>query len=75
MFLFIYIILFFLHPINLTQSLHVSTLYTNLGDDAIVHGINETEVRTETMRLELVKHVPSGAFRYPSSLAAIFQSF
>ena len=50
MFLFIYIILFFLYLINLTQSLHVSTLYTNLGDDAIVHGINETEVRTETMR-------------------------
>ena len=26
------------------QSLHVSTLYTNLGDEAIIHGINETEV-------------------------------
>jgi long-chain acyl-CoA synthetase len=28
-----------------SQSIYVATLYTNLGDDAIVHGINETEVR------------------------------
>ena len=28
-----------------SQSVYVATLYTNLGDDAIVHGINETEVR------------------------------
>ena len=27
-----------------TQSIYVSTLYTNLGDEAIVYGINETEV-------------------------------
>ena len=26
------------------QNLMVSTLYTNLGDDAICHGIQETEV-------------------------------
>jgi len=26
------------------QSIYVTTLYTNLGDEAIVHGINETEV-------------------------------
>ena len=24
--------------------MYVTTLYTNLGDDAIIHGINETEV-------------------------------
>lgn len=28
-----------------SQSLYVATLYTNLGDEAIVHGLNETEVR------------------------------
>eukprot|EP00088_Acartia_fossae_P000522 TRINITY_DN10218_c0_g1_i10.p1 TRINITY_DN10218_c0_g1~~TRINITY_DN10218_c0_g1_i10.p1 ORF type:complete len:712 (-),score=107.37 TRINITY_DN10218_c0_g1_i10:1218-3353(-) len=27
-----------------SQSIYVATLYTNLGDEAIVHGINETEV-------------------------------
>jgi long-chain acyl-CoA synthetase len=27
-----------------SQSMYVTTLYTNLGDDAIIHGINETEV-------------------------------
>jgi long-chain acyl-CoA synthetase len=28
-----------------SQSIYVATLYTNLGDEAIVHGLNETEVR------------------------------
>ena len=28
-----------------SQSIVVSTLYTNLGDEAIMHGLNETEVR------------------------------
>ena len=28
-----------------SQSVFVATLYTNLGDEAVVHGINETEVR------------------------------
>ena len=28
-----------------SQSLVVTTLYTNLGEDAVVHGLNETEVR------------------------------
>ena len=28
-----------------SQSIVVSTLYTNLGDEAIIHGLNETEVR------------------------------
>jgi len=27
-----------------SQSMFVSTLYTNLGDEAIIHGLNETEV-------------------------------
>jgi len=27
-----------------SQSITVSTLYTNLGDDAIIHGLNETDV-------------------------------
>ena len=29
-----------------SQSIIVSTVYTNLGDDAICHGFNETEVGT-----------------------------
>jgi long-subunit acyl-CoA synthetase (AMP-forming) len=28
-----------------SQSIYVATLYTNLGDEAIIHGLNETEVR------------------------------
>jgi len=37
-----------------SQSLHVSTLYTNLGDDAIIHGINETEVNLVVTSHELM---------------------
>ena len=28
------------------QSFHVVTLYTNLGEDAVIHGINETQAET-----------------------------
>jgi len=37
-----------------SQSIHVSTLYTNLGDEAIVHGINETEVTCVVTSYELL---------------------
>jgi long-chain acyl-CoA synthetase len=38
----------------LSQSMHVTTLYTNLGDEAIVHGINETEVTCVVTSYELL---------------------
>merc|ERR1719290_957252 len=37
-----------------SQSIVVSTLYTNLGDDAIVHGLNETEVSLVVTSHELL---------------------
>jgi len=37
-----------------SQSMVVSTLYTNLGDDAIVHGLNETEVSLVVTSHELL---------------------
>ena len=36
------------------HSVPVVTLYTNLGDDAIAHGINETEVETVITSHELL---------------------
>ena len=37
-----------------SQSITVSTLYTNLGDDAIIHGLNETEVAVVVTSHELL---------------------
>jgi len=37
-----------------SQSMVVSTLYTNLGDDAIAHGLNETEVSLVVTSHELL---------------------
>jgi len=37
-----------------SQSMYVTTLYTNLGDDAIIHGINETEVSCVITSYELL---------------------
>merc|ERR1719341_1359353 len=37
-----------------SQSIVVSTLYTNLGDEAIVHGLNETEVSLVVTSHELL---------------------
>jgi len=37
-----------------SQSMYVSTLYTNLGDDAIIHGLNETEVSLVVTSHELM---------------------
>lgn len=37
-----------------SQSIVVSTLYTNLGDDAIIHGLNETEVSLVVTSHELL---------------------
>jgi len=37
-----------------SQSIIVSTLYTNLGDDAIMHGLNETEVSLVVTSHELL---------------------
>eukprot|EP00088_Acartia_fossae_P064569 TRINITY_DN79496_c0_g1_i1.p1 TRINITY_DN79496_c0_g1~~TRINITY_DN79496_c0_g1_i1.p1 ORF type:complete len:709 (-),score=80.37 TRINITY_DN79496_c0_g1_i1:67-2193(-) len=37
-----------------SQSMYVTTLYTNLGDDAIIHGINETEVDCVITSYELL---------------------
>jgi len=37
-----------------SQSMYVTTLYTNLGDDAIIHGINETEVNCVITSYELL---------------------
>jgi len=37
-----------------SQSMVVSTLYTNLGDDAIMHGLNETEVSLVVTSHELL---------------------
>jgi len=37
-----------------SQSMVVSTLYTNLGDDAIMHGLNETEVNLVVTSHELL---------------------
>ena len=36
------------------QSIPVVTLYTNLGEDAIAHGLNETEVDTVITSHELL---------------------
>ena len=36
------------------QSFHVVTLYTNLGEDAVIHGINETEADTVFTSHELL---------------------
>ena len=36
------------------QSITVSTLYTNLGDDAIIHGLNETGVSLVVTSHELL---------------------
>eukprot|EP00088_Acartia_fossae_P061730 TRINITY_DN7423_c2_g1_i1.p1 TRINITY_DN7423_c2_g1~~TRINITY_DN7423_c2_g1_i1.p1 ORF type:complete len:710 (-),score=189.52 TRINITY_DN7423_c2_g1_i1:200-2329(-) len=36
------------------QSIFVSTLYTNLGDEAIIHGLNETEVSLVVTSHELM---------------------
>ena len=36
------------------QSFPVVTLYTNLGEDAIAHGLNETELETVIMSHELL---------------------
>lgn len=37
-----------------SQSIFVSTLYTNLGDEAIIHGLNETEVKLVVTSHELL---------------------
>jgi len=37
-----------------SQSLVVTTLYTNLGDEAIIHGLNETEVKLVVTSHELL---------------------
>lgn len=37
-----------------SQSITVSTLYTNLGDEAIIHGLNETEVSLVVTSHELL---------------------
>ena len=36
------------------QSFHVVTLYTNLGEDAVIHGINETQAETVITSHELL---------------------
>ena len=36
------------------QSLTIVTIYSTLGDDAIIHGINETEVDTVVTSFELL---------------------
>ena len=37
-----------------SQNIHVCTVYTNLGDDAVVHALNETEVTTIVTSHELL---------------------
>ena len=36
------------------QSFHVVTLYTNLGEEAVIHGINETQAETVITSHELL---------------------
>ena len=37
-----------------SQNIHVCTVYTNLGDDAVVHALKETEVTTIVTSHELL---------------------
>ena len=37
-----------------SQSIIVSTVYTNLGDEAVMHALNETEVNIVVTRHELL---------------------
>merc|ERR1712038_2205778 len=37
-----------------SQNIHVCTVYTNLGDDAVVHALNETEVNVVITSHELL---------------------
>ena len=40
-----------------SQSIYVATLYTNLGDEAIVHGINETEVEILLFEMHILPYI------------------
>ena len=49
-----------------SQSIIVSTVYTNLGDDAICHGFNETEVRVVVTSSSLLPKLRTMLARCPS---------
>lgn len=36
-----------------SQNIHVCTVYTNLGDEAVIHALNETEVIKKLIQLKL----------------------
>jgi len=55
-----------------SQSIFVSTLYTNLGDEAIVHGINETEVSLVVTSHELLPKFRTMLHKCPNVRTVVF---
>lgn len=54
------------------QSIYVATLYTNLGDEAIVHGLNETEVSLVITSHELLPKFRTMLHKCPNITHVIY---
>ena len=54
------------------QNIHVCTVYTNLGDDAVVHALNETEVSIVVTSHELLPRFKEMLVNLPNIKTIIY---
>ena len=60
------------HEFPKFQNIHVCTVYTNLGDDAVVHALNETEVSVVVTSHELLPRFKEMLVNLPNIKTIIY---